>query len=124
MPFCYFMHVLKTYSCGDIFKADPALERIFTWYNNTDIFIFGSLSFLTSLKFWKKNHNLYVPVLMKFASILYFCRALHDGIIMADDKLYETVKYLINVYKIYVYRKCQMNVFGKKNHIQINSDIY
>lgn len=61
---------------------------------------------------------------MKFASILYFCRALHDGIIMTDDKLYETVKYLINVYKTSVYRKCQMNVFGEKNHIQINSDIY
>lgn len=53
---------------------------------------------------------------MTFASILYFCRALHDGIIMADDKLYKTVKYLINVYKISVYRKCEMNVFGEKKN--------
>lgn len=59
-----------------------------------------------------------MPVLMTFASILYFCRALHNGIIMADDNLYKTVKYLINVYKISVYRMGQINVFGKKHSDQ------
>lgn len=54
----------------------------------------------------KKNYNLYVFVFMIFVLILYFCRVLYDGIIMVDDKFYEIVKYLINVYKIFVYRKC------------------
>lgn len=53
-------------------------------------------------------------VFMIFVLILYFCRVLYDGIIMVDDKFYEIVKYLINVYKIFVYRKCEMNVFGEK----------